>query len=255
MERRICEPDKIRADMKITFYGTRGVFPSGAQMSCAWIDAPGGSFVIDLGSTALFNNRQRVASIDHVLLTHMHPDHIAMLASLVIERLNLPDAQGDCIFISPESVRDYMNFSGLGDVPGYRQLENIPSSWCGLKLEAALTNHPKKNFAYKMSDDTSTVVWTGDCSYSPELAGFCRGADVVICESSMKEQSMENARAWGHMTPSLFTKLMNEASPAKAVATHFVELDPPEFAAEVRRGLDPGIELITATDGLSLNIS
>jgi len=242
--------------MKITFYGTRGVFPVGAQMSCAWVDAPGGSFVIDLGSTNLFTDKARVAAIDRVLLTHMHPDHIAMLASLILERLNLPDSQDPCCtFISPESIRTYMEFSDLRDVPGYQQLEAVPARWCGLKLEATLTNHPKKNFAYKMSDDTVTVVWTGDCSYSPELAAFCRGADVIICESSMKEESMKNARAWGHMTPSLFARLMNEAAPAKAVATHFVELDPPEFCAEVQKRLNPGIELIAAIDGLVLEIS
>ena len=157
-------------------------------------------------------------------------------------------------FVSPESIRDYMNFSDLQDVPGYQQADAVPSDWCGLKLEATLTNHPKKNFAYKMTDATATVVWTGDCSYSPELAAFCRGADVVICESSMKEESMKNALAWGHMTPSLFAKLMNEAAPAKAVATHFMELDPPEFTSEVRNFLNDGIELIAATDGFVLNL-
>jgi ribonuclease BN (tRNA processing enzyme) len=241
--------------MKITFYGTRGVFPAGAQMSCALVHAPGGSFVIDLGSSRLFEEKARIASIHHVLLTHMHPDHIAMLASLIIERLNLPDAEGDCLFVSPESIRDYMDFSDLSDVPGYRQLDEVPAEWCGLKLEATLTNHPKKNFAYKMTDHTGTAVWTGDCSYSPELAAFCRGADMIICESSMKEESLENALAWGHMTPSLFAKLMNEAAPAKAVATHFMETDPPEFLSEVRKHLNDGMELIAATDGLVLDLS
>lgn len=241
--------------MKITFYGTRGVFPKGAQMSCAWVDASEGSFVIDLGSTALFDDSARIASLDKVLLTHMHPDHIAMLASLIIERLNLPDAEGDCLFVSPESIRDYMEFSELGDVPGWQQLDSTPAEWCGLKLEATLTNHPKKNFAYKMTDDTATVVWTGDCSYSPELAAFCRGADVIICESSMKEESMDNALAWGHMTPSMFARLMNEAAPSKAVATHFTELEPEKFVAEVNKSLNSGIELITAADGLVLDLS
>lgn len=240
--------------MKVTFYGTRGVFPAGGQMSCGWVDAPAGSFVIDLGSSSLFDDKDRVASIDHVLLTHMHPDHIAMLASLVIERLNLPGAEGDCLFVSPESVGDYMTFSELGNVPGWRQVDDVPAEWCGLKLEATLTNHPKKNFAYKMSDESGTVVWTGDCSYSPELASFCRGADVVICESSMKEESMKNALAWGHMTPSLFAKLMNKAAPAKAVATHFMELDPAEFLTDVRRHLNPKTELVAAYDGLVLDI-
>jgi len=241
--------------MKIKFYGTRGVFPVGVQMSCALVTAPKGSFVIDLGSTSLFEDKARVAAISHVLLTHMHPDHIAMLASLIIERLNLSGASDICSFVSPESIRAYMEFSDLGDVPGYQQIDPVPAQWCGLKLEAALTNHPKKNFAYKMTDDTATVVWTGDCSYSPELVKFCRGADVIICESSMKEENIENALAWGHMTPSLFAKLMNESAPAKAVATHFMELDPPEFISEVQKHLDPDIELVAAYDGLVLDFS
>lgn len=239
--------------MKITFYGTRGVFPVGSQMSCALVEAPGGTFAIDLGSTVLFDDPARIAALNRVLLTHMHPDHIAMLASLVIERLNLPGAEGDCLFVSPESVRDYMNVSGLADVPGWQQTDGIPAEWCGLRLEAMLTNHPKPNHAYRMTDPAGTVVWTGDCSYSPELAEFCRGADIVICESSMKEENIDNALKWGHMTPSLFARLMNEAAPRRAVATHFTELDPPDFAADVQKRLNPGIELIAATDGLVLD--
>ncbi|MCU0858806.1 MAG: MBL fold metallo-hydrolase, partial [Pontiellaceae bacterium] len=195
------------------------------------------------------------ASINHVLLTHMHPDHIAMLASLIIERLNLSGVNGDCTFVSPESIQDYMDFSELRGIPGYTQPDAVPPTWCGLTLNAVLTNHPRKNFAYKMSDTAATVVWTGDCSYSPELADFCRGADVIICESSMKEDHMKKALAWGHMTPSLFARLMNEAAPAKAVATHFMELDPPEFKAEAQKYLNAGIELIAAHDGLILDLN
>ena len=219
-------------------------------MSCAWVDAPEGAFVIDLGATSLFDDPARIARLDHVLLTHMHPDHIAMLASLILERINLPDAHGDCTFVSPESIQEYMVFSGLAKVPGYTQLETVPRQWCGLKLEAILTNHPRANYAYKMSDETRTVVWTGDCSYSPELVDFCRGAEVIICESSMKEENKDQAIAWGHMTPSLFARLMNEAAPQQAVATHFMELNPPDFAAEVGKHLHSDIELITAMDGL-----
>ncbi len=235
--------------MKITFYGTRGVFPAGAQMSCAQVDAPDGSFVIDLGSTTLFDDPARIARLDKVLLTHMHPDHIAMLASLIVERLNLPDATGPCTFVCPESIPEYMNISGLSNVPGYTQLDTVPSEWCGLKLEATTTNHPKKNFAYKMSDNDSTLVWTGDCSYSPELVSFCRDADVIICEASMKEENLEKALDWGHMTPSLFVRFINEAKPAQAIATHFTELEPDLFERAVRKHLDPAIELHIAVDG------
>lgn len=229
--------------MKITFYGTRGIIPEGAQTSCAWVDPAGGGtgagcpFVIDLGSSNLMDDPERVAALDHVLLTHLHPDHIDQLPRLLAERPG-------CTFVAPETIPG----------EGIRQLDSVPEEWCGLRLEAALTNHPKKNYAYKISDEATTVVWTGDCSWSPELVGFCRGADVIICEATMKEMPVDEAVAIGHMIPSLFAKLMNEARPTKAVATHFSELEPPEFLNEVRKHLNPGIEMIAAYEGLVLDL-
>lgn len=224
-------------------------------MSCARVETTDGAFVIDLGSTNLFKDPEIVAATDHVLLTHMHPDHITHLAALIIARLNLLEGASDCLFVSPESIEEYMNFSGLGNVPGWRQTNGVPKKWRGLSLEAQVTNHPKKNYAYKMSDGARTIVWTGDCCYSAELANFCRGVDVVICESSLKESSLQNALDWGHMTPSLFARLMNEAAPKKAVSTHFSELEPSDFAAAVRPLLNDGIELITASDEYCLNLN
>jgi ribonuclease BN (tRNA processing enzyme) len=221
--------------MKITFYGVRGIIPPGAQTSCAWVDAPGGSFAIDLGSSHLLDDKEKVAALDHVLLTHLHPDHTAQLPRLL-------EQKPDCIVLAPEPV------------VGCKPLDVVPAEWCGLRLEAALTNHPKKNFAYKLSDGKVTVVWTGDGSYSTALVEFCRGADVIVCEATLKERPADEAVAIGHMTPSLFAKLMNEAAPSKAVATHFSELDPPEFIAEVRKHLNDGVELIAAHEGLVLDL-
>jgi ribonuclease BN (tRNA processing enzyme) len=155
--------------------------------------------------------------------------------------------------------------SGLPDLPavspeplgadGVRVLPGVPSEWCGLTLEAALTNHPRSNYAYRLSDGACTLVWTGDASYSPELAEFCRGADVIVCEATLKEGPSEEAISIGHMTPSLFARLMNETLPKLAVATHFCELDPPEFTEAVRKELDAQVELVSACDGMVLDLS
>lgn len=241
--------------MKITFFGTRGGFPVGGQMSCARVETSNGAFVIDLGSTHLFDDPDLVAATDHVLLTHLHPDHITHLAALIIARLNLPAVEGDCLFVAPEPLADYMRFSGLDNLPGWQQTAEVPTRWCGLKLEAHQTNHPKKNYAYKMTEGDRTIVWTGDCTYSRELVTFCQGVDVIICESTLKESCAENAADWGHMTPSLFARLMNEAGPALAVSTHFSQLSPTDFAESVRSQLDDDIDLITASDGFCLDLN
>ncbi|MBN2704724.1 MAG: MBL fold metallo-hydrolase [Pontiellaceae bacterium] len=240
--------------MKITFLGTRGGFPMGGQTSCGRIEAACGSLVIDLGSTRLFENPVWIASADHVLMTHLHPDHVAHLASLIIARLNMPGVENPVSFVAPESIGDYLDVSGLGQLPGWRQEEGVPREWTGFSLQAVQTRHPKINYAYRISDGHVSLVWTGDCTYSKELAGFCSGADVVVCEASMKNSHQKSADEWGHMTPSTFARLMNEAQPRLAVATHYTELEPADFANAVRPLLDATIPLVPAYDGFELEI-
>ncbi|MDF7798875.1 MBL fold metallo-hydrolase [Pontiellaceae bacterium B1224] len=235
--------------MKITFLGTRGGFPVGGQTSCALVEGEDGSFVIDLGSSRLFEKTEWIAEADHVLLTHLHPDHIAHLASLLIARLNTPGVEGDVSFVAPEAVQEYLDFSGLGHIPGWCQLPDVPAEWCGFTLEAMQTRHPRKNKAYRISDGHTTLVWTGDATYSEELSAFCAGADVVVCEASMKDCNLGNAIDWGHMTPQLFARLMNEAKPGTAISTHYTELEPSEFTAAMRPLLDASIKFIAAEDG------
>ena len=184
--------------MKITFLGTRGGFPiGGGQTSCARVEDGGASFVIDLGSTRLFEKPEWIEAADHVLMTHLHPDHSAHLASLIIARLNQPGIQGKVCFAAPESIQEYLNFSGVGHLPGWTQTDGIPEMWCGFSLAAIQTRHPRKNLAYRISTGKQTLVWTGDCSYSEELSAFCAGADVVVCEASMKECNWEKRRRVG----------------------------------------------------------
>jgi ribonuclease BN (tRNA processing enzyme) len=241
--------------MKIIFLGTRGGFPVGGQTSCARVEGDHGSFVIDLGSTLLFENLAWIAEADHVLMTHLHPDHTAHLAALIIARLNLPGMKTPVTFVAPEPILTYLDSSGLGHLPGWTQTDGIPADWCGFSLQEIQTRHPRKNQAYRISDGWVTVVWTGDCSYSEELAAFCSGADAVVCEASMKEENSKNAKEWGHMTPGMFARLMNEAKPATAVMTHYTELEPGVFSDAVRPLLDPGIKLVSAYDGFELEIT
>ncbi len=241
--------------MKIVFLGTRGGFPVGGQTSCARVESDRGSFVIDLGSTLLFEKPAWIVEADHILMTHLHPDHTAHLAGLIIARLNLPGIETPITFVAPEPIQTYLDSTGLGHLPGWIQTEDVPADWCGLSLQAIQTRHPRKNHAYRISDGVVTLVWTGDCSYSTELSAFCSGADVVVCEASMKEGNTENAEDWGHMTPGMFARLMNEARPQTAVMTHYTELEPGPFAAAVRPLLDENIGLVAAYDGLELEVT
>jgi ribonuclease BN (tRNA processing enzyme) len=189
----------------------------------------------------------------------MHPDHIAMLASYVIARMQFQMSgsveSGFCHFVSPESVRSYMEFSELGGLPNYDQPEAVPEEWMGLKLSAMRTNHPKPNYCYKLQTSSSTLVWTGDTSYSDELAEFCRGADVLVAESSCPDASVKNAEAWGHMTPSMTARLIETARPALTVCSHFVEIPGEAYVQAVQEHLQAPVRIQAAFDGMEVELA
>lgn len=201
--------------MKITFFGVRGIYPPGAQTSCTLVELDDHTVVIDLGSTRLFDDPARIQRIDLLLLSHLHRDHAAQLPRFLEEH-------PACPLIAPEPI------------PGANQLNEVIFPLPGLRVETFVTNHAKRNYAFKLTYASRVAVWTGDASYEPALAEFCRGADAIICEASNTEVHRDYALRQGHMCPSLFTQLMTEAQPKLAIATHFVEMEPDDFLQAIR---------------------
>jgi ribonuclease BN (tRNA processing enzyme) len=244
---------------KVKFFGVRGVYPCGGQqMNSVVVTTDDGPFLIDIGSPLIFDDERLMRNLDHILITHHHPDHIAFLASLIIYRLSVLKSSGrtgnSCRFVSPHSVREYMERSGISGIETFTETAKIPSEWRGLKLSGMVTRHPVCNYAYKLQSGRTTMVYTGDTTYSPELANFCRGADFLIIESSFPDIQIEDAIRWGHMCPQLTARLLNEAMPATTVLTHFIVLPPEEYRAEVLSLVKGQHNIIYAYDGLELEL-
>ncbi|AKJ64858.1 MBL fold metallo-hydrolase [Kiritimatiella glycovorans] len=244
--------------MNITFYGVRGVYPREDQMNCALVEVSGGRFFVDLGSPRIFDDASLIHEVDHVLITHLHPDHIAMLGSYIIGRISMHAAgetgSSRCTFVAPESIRDYMVFSELGAIESYDQTSEVPEMWMGASLSAVVTNHPKLTYAYRIEDGGRSAVFSGDTSYSKALAEFCAGADLVVLESSFREEHRELAEEWGHMCPSLTAQLVREARPRKLVLNHFVEMSGEEYRQEVLSRLDEPIPIEIAREGRTFQV-
>lgn len=101
-------------------------------------------------------------------------------------------------------------------------------------LDFVRTRHPAKCLAMRVScDDGTTLAYTADAALTGELAAFCAGVDVLICECSL--YAGYDGQAMGHMSCEDVVTLARAARPATLVLSHLpIYGDPRELLAWVR---------------------
>lgn len=246
--------------MQIVFYGTRGSFPTTEQMISTLLSTPEGDILIDVGSATIFKEPKIVDNVLNVLISHNHNDHVAMLPHFLISRLyqqqnDKAELLRKCLIVAPEPITDILESMELKNDTFFSVTTKTPETILNMKLQSITTNHKRKNNCYKLQANNYTIVFTGDTSYHPELSKFCTGADLLICEASYANQSLEKANYWGHMTPDMVARLLNEAQPKMVILSHFVELSGKKFSEDVRTRINYPVEILYAFDGLKIMLN
>jgi len=246
--------------MQIIFYGTRGSFPTTEQMSSMLLSTPDGDILIDVGSATIFKEPKITDNVLNILISHNHNDHVAMLPHFLISRLyqrenDKATLSKKCLIVAPEPLTDILESMELQDGTFFSVTTKTPETILNMKLQSITTNHRRKNNCYKLQIKNYTIAITGDTSYHPQLSKFCTGVDLLICEASYANQSLEKAKYWRHMTPNMVARLLNEAQPKMVILTHFIELSGKEFAEDVRAQTNYPVEILYAFDGLKMTLN
>ena len=217
--------------MKVTFLGTRGTYPSsnpsvkkyGGSTPCIEIKHKKDRLILDAGTGILgvkFKKYIDLPSI-HILLTHLHMDHIQGLG--YFKPLFIP---GKNIHIwgpssSFESLRDRLNrFLSppifpfpLRDIPCNLQIHEISNSEFQIgpfQIKSDFVIHPGPTVGYRIECDSKSVVYLPDHEpmigttklYSSNrwVSGYhlCKHADVLIHDAHFSESEYEESIGWGH---------------------------------------------------------
>jgi phosphoribosyl 1,2-cyclic phosphodiesterase len=219
--------------MRLKIWGCRGSVPTpgpetvhfGGNTSCVEVSLDDGAvLVLDAGTGAIglgFELLERGARRLHLLLTHLHLDHLEGLrffAPLWDERVKL-DIWGPPSTTLSLRERVARSFSpplfpiDLGDVPAsvtFRDVPREPWTLDSASVAAQLVVHPGPTVGFRIESGGSSFAYLPD--HEPALAGAIEGrppewisgasiadeADLLIHDAQYFDEEYEHRIGWGH---------------------------------------------------------
>ncbi|MBO5329001.1 MAG: MBL fold metallo-hydrolase [Anaerotignum sp.] len=234
---------------KLIVLGCRGSMPVcekdflkyGGATSSFLLQAEGETILLDAGtgilkSTALLADKE----ICHLLLGHMHMDHIIGIAFwrplfTKGKQVHIYSEKRDGM-TTKEQIANFLKapywpvgielFQGVAD---YHDINVGETFHIGdVMIKTMRSNHPNEGTLYRVEWDGKSVVYAIDFEHSTEassaLAAFARNADVLIYDSTYAPETYPQKKGWGHSTWVEGLKL-KEAAGVKTLLLAHHEID------------------------------
>jgi Metal-dependent hydrolases of the beta-lactamase superfamily III len=232
--------------------------------------SPSGLIVKDSGQCLLFDigpgtlGRLHLAGVDydqinHLLLSHLHPDHTLDLATLLLIFNYAPNKERTTPFpitgcrglegFYKRMVNLYPEIAPLSYELQLHQVYQDEFSIGKLKVKCAPTGHTPDSVAYRLDDGNRSMVYSGDATPRGELARLAEGADVLICECSFPS----GWETQDHLKIGTVSEIAQQAGVKSLVVVHSY---PPALAVDligqIRNHYHGEAQL--AVDGLHLSL-
>jgi ribonuclease BN (tRNA processing enzyme) len=197
--------------LKITLLGTGVGIPQPGRSQAAVLVESDQQILMDCGAGALLRLDQigaSMESLDTVLLSHLHLDHVSDLLALANGRY-LADMPGLEVF-GPVGTEDYIRsarrlYPNLSEMDvAVRDLNPMDS----LALKGAL--------AFRLEAEDGVVVYSGDTEPSPRVAALAKDADLLVHECSFPEPF----DVTNHSTPKKLGSMIKNCGVKRVVLTH-----------------------------------
>jgi ribonuclease BN (tRNA processing enzyme) len=183
--------------VRLTVVGCAGSFP-GSESPCSayLVEAEGFRLLVDFGTGSL-GTLQRYAdphSIDAILLSHLHADHVFDACSYVVARRYAPTGPYPVIPVfGPAGTAERLSeaYDGgeepLDDV--YRFITLAPGSGAigPFQVTVDRMNHPVETFGARIEHRGRALAYSADSAPSDALIKLAHGADAFLCEASYVE--------------------------------------------------------------------
>ena len=234
-----------------------------------WLQTESGSILLDCGGDAphrMAAENLDWMNLDAIWISHLHLDHCGGLAPFLFGLRHVPGIEQrtkplkifacegvEKLLQAIDESHNYKLFQQRFPIEIQEFSAGEGKSFemiLGLKAETLPTPHRRESLAIRVTDENSkTVVYTSDTSYSNGVAQFSRGADLLILECSFYRDKPIAT----HLELAEAMRIAQVAEPRTLVLTHlYPDWDAVDLEAEAKK-FWPG-ETIAARDGLRLEV-
>ena len=215
--------------LKVRFWGVRGSISCagaeyvryGGNTSCLEVTAGGRRLIFDAGTgirpLGLELARQAPLDID-IYFTHTHLDHISGLtffAPLFDQRnsvrlwaghLEPPNTLRGVVINLMQAPLYPVSLDVFRSRVDFNEFDCGATLACGdMAMRTTHLNHPNGATGYRIDHGGKSICYITDTEHKADgldgnIVELCRGADVMIYDSSYTDAEYEKYRGWGHST-------------------------------------------------------
>lgn len=239
--------------MRLTILGSGTCVPYKRRGSSSYsLELAKSKILLDCGNGATWKLAKvgiNYLDIDHIFITHFHPDHTSDLIPFLFaarypygsareKPLNLWGPIGFKAFFSAlkEAYGDWIVPNALT----VNEIEKAEIQFEDFVLKPARTPHTENSLAYRIDSEGKSIVYSGDTDYSESLVRLAENADILLIECSMPD----HLKVEGHLTPAAVSRIANESGAKKIVLTHLYPVcDQGDIMTEIRDRVDARVVL------------
>jgi ribonuclease BN (tRNA processing enzyme) len=186
--------------VRVTFLGTGDAFSAGGSYQAAYlVQGDGTSVLLDCGSatlTSMKRNGVDAASVDLIVLSHLHADHFAGLPYLFLQYTYEQPRRRPLRIAGPPGTRERVwalysaAYKELAERPLPFALEftemspHQPAAFDAVRIEPFRVPHQEKEISLglRLGLAGRTILYSGDTGWTEELIPQSQRTDLFICE-------------------------------------------------------------------------
>ena len=271
------EAARLKTAGTVAVLGVRGSFPAaggdfseyGGNTSCFLADLGGETVILDAGSglaslgtaVPLPGGRRRV----HVLLSHLHLDHIMGLFPFSL----LHDRSAEICLYGDAGLRSRLGAVlgppywplGLDGFPARVEIRELaPGARLtlgeGVTVSTLRGNHPGDSLLYRLEGSGKTLVYALDCEMDEAmraaLARFAQNADLLIWDATFAPNGLK--KGWGHSTWREGLSLGRAAGVKRVLMAHYAPSYSDRFLSEQEKLAGADSRCLFAREGMVLQL-
>jgi len=223
----------MTASVQVVCLGTGDAFGSGGRLqTCFLVRTAAGSALVDCGGTGLIAMRRAGLdpnTVDVVLLSHLHGDHIAGVPFLILDAQFVSKRTAPLVIAGPPDTRARLMqlmevmFPGSSTIERRFKLHIIEMepqrrhTFQGFAATPYPVNHPSGStaFALRIECGGKIIAYSGDTDWTDTLVAVARDADLFVVEAYTYARSVPY-----HLDYQTLLAHLSDLRPKRLIVTH-----------------------------------